>query len=413
MDTGGRRRARGGRAAALGLLLVLAAPAARAERCLDEVPAAEKARPTKTTYYFDAARRAVDAAGVGWRNVGHHAIRLRGDTGACWSGGAIYGGYPEDAVYECTPEHGWRGGPCRGFHTTAGIAPEVAGPETVIEDLLVADYGDGVSLEAASGAVTVRRAWLRDLHDDAVENDFGATVTVEDSLIERTFMAFASRPRSKNPIDQRDRVFTIRGNLVLLHRFTHAYKERPGHGGFFKWPKNGSGPRFAVTDNVFVMDDPGKGQLTLPLANQVAECRNNKLLWAGSVGGYWGWLADGGGHTDGLRNNRARLAALGSCYAVVVKPDRQSKAAFLAEHWEPLVARWKAAHPAGGAEQPAAEPPQAPAGAGKDSTGSSSSSQTSRKEARRPAGSSRSTVTSPLSSIRSKPAAIEPAMPSR
>jgi hypothetical protein len=412
MGTGETRAFRAGAAAAL-LLAGLAAPAAHAESCLEQAGAAvEPASPAKTTYVFAAARRAVNAAGVLWRDRGHHAIRLRGGTSACWSGGAIQGPYPEDAVYECAFEHGYRGGPCWSFHTTAGIAPEVAAPETVIEDLLVSDYGDGVSLEAASGAVIVRRAYLRDLHDDAIENDFAAAVTVADSLIERAFIAFASRPRSGHPIDQRGNVFTIRGNLVLLHRFTHAYKERPGHGGFFKWPDNGSGPRFAVTDNVFVMDDPGRGQLTLPLANQVAECRNNRLLWAGSAGAYRAWLAEDGEHSDGLRSNRARLKALGNCYAVVVKPARQSKAAFLAEHWDPLVARWKAANPAGRAALQTG-PSQAPAGTGSDSTGSSSSSQASRKRARRPEGSSRSTVTSPLRSIRSKPAAMEPATPSR
>jgi len=359
-------------AATLVLASLLVASEGRAESCLATIQSPERASPAKTTYRFASPRHAVDAAGVHWRNVGHHAIRLRGAHSACWSGGTIEGPFAEDAVYECTLEHGYRGGPCAGFHTTAGMAPEVTAPETVIEDVLISDYGDGVSLEAASGAVTVRRAWLRDLHDDAVENDFAESITVEHTLIERAFMAFASRPRSRNRIDQRGKVFTIRNNLVLLHRFTNAYKQKRGHGGFFKWPEDGSGPQFAVTDNVFVLDDPGSGQLALPLANQIAECSNNKLLWAGSRGAYQAWLTDGGGHTDGKRNNLARLQALSRCYTVVVKPRGQSKEAFLAEHWDPLVARWKAANPAGRAAA------QAPAGSGSGSTGSSSSSQTSR-----------------------------------
>jgi hypothetical protein len=252
------------------------------------------------------------------------------------------------------------------------MAPEVGAPETIIEDVRISDYGDGVSLEPTSGAVTVRRAYLLDLHDDAVESDFGRDVTVTDSLIERANIAFATRPRARDSVDQRGKVFTIRNNLVLLHRFTNSYKQKPGHGGFFKWPEDGTGPQFALTDNVFVLDDPGRGQLVLPLANQIAECRNNKLFWAGTRGAYQAWLTDGGGHTDGKRNNHARLQALSHCYTVVVKPKGQSKEAFLAEHWDPLVARWKAAHPAGRAAA------QAPTGSGSGSTGSSSSSQTSR-----------------------------------
>jgi hypothetical protein len=376
MRAGGRGAARGWTAVAIALFSALAAGTSRAESCLAGAPARERAARIRTTYLFAQPGLAVDASGVLWRDAGHHAIRLRGSKDACWNGGAIEGPYPEDAVYECELEHGYRGGPCRAFHTTAGMAPEVAAV-TVIEDVRIAHYGDGVSLEPASGDVIVRRVYLHDLHDDAIENDFGRNITVADSLIERAYIAFASRPRSRIRVDQRDRLFAVRGNLVRLHRFTNAYKQKPGHGGFFKWPEDGSGPRFAVTDNVFVMDDPGLGQLALPLVNQIAECRNNKLLWAGTRGGYQAWLTDRGGPSDRMRNNLARLQALSHCYTVVVKPFGQSKEAFLAEHWDPLVARWKATHPAGaGAPDPG--PDRAPAGSGSDSTGSSSSSQASR-----------------------------------
>ena len=251
------------------------------------------------------------------------------------------------------------------------MAPEVAAPETIIEDVLIADYGDGVSLEAASGAVTVRRAWLRDLHDDAIENDFAESITVEHSLIERAFMAFASRPRSRNPLDQAARCSrSATTSSCCIASRTHTSRS-PGTAD------SSSGRRTARAavrrhGQRVRHGRPGTGQLALPLENQIAECRNNKLLWAGSVGAYHEWLADGGGHTDGMRNNRARLAALSRCYAVVVKPFGQPKEAFLAEHWDPLVARWKSANAAGRAAA------QAPTGAGSDSTGSSSSSQTSR-----------------------------------
>jgi hypothetical protein len=382
---------------------VLFGSVARAESCRDGAQRTERARPTKTSYAFSAPGLAVDATGVVWRSADHHAVRMRGSHDACWSGGAIEGPVGEDAVYECTPEHGWRGGPCTPFHTTAGLAPEVQTALTVVEDVRIAHYGDGVSLEPASGAVLVRRAWLHDLHDDAVESDFGKPITVESTLIERANIAFATRPRSRSRIDQRGNVFTLRGSLIRLHRFTNSYKQRPGHGGFFKWPLDGSGPRFALTDNVFLMDDPGRGQLTLPLADRVAECRGNVLLFAGGEARYRRWLRDGGGHGDGLRDNRARLAALGACYRVIARKNDQSEEAFLAEHWDPLVARWRAAVAAA----------QAPAGTGSVSTGSSGSSQSSRKDAVPAPASSRDSVTSPFTPSTSKPAATAADMPSR
>jgi hypothetical protein len=397
-------RARGAvHAAAVLAACALSSAASRAESCLAAAQRTEQARPTKTSYTFTEPGLGVDAAGVVWRSPHHHAVRMRGTHDACWRGGAIEGALPEDAVYECSPEHGWKGGPCTPFHTTGGLAPEVAAPLTIVEDVRISHYGDGVSLEPTSGAVWIRRAWLHDLHDDAVESDWGQPITVESSLIERAYMAFAARPRAHSRVEQRENVFTLRGSLVQLHRFTNAYKQKRGHGGFFKWPLDGSGPRFALTDNVFLMSEPGEGQLTLPLADRVAECRNNVLLFAGGEARYRAWLRDGGGMADGLRDNRARLAALGSCYRVVARPNAQSEAAFLAEHWDPLVARWKSAHAAA----------QAPAGTGRDSTGSSGSSQRSRKPAVPADASSRSSVTSPFTPITSKPAAKAPPMPSR
>lgn len=374
-----------------------------AESCLTAAQSTERARPTKTSYTFTAPGLGVDAAGIVWRSTHHHAVRMRGTHDACWRGGAIEGPLPEDAVYECTAEHGWKGGPCLPFHTTAGLAPEVGAPVTIVEDVRISHYGDGVSLEPASGPVVVRRAWLHDLHDDAVESDFGKPLTVEDTLIERANIAFATRPRSRSRIDQRKNLFTLRGSLVQLHRFTNGYKQRPGHGGFFKWPLDGSGPRFALTDNVFLMDDPGKDQLTLPLVDRLAECRNNVLLFAGGEARYRTWLRDGRGQADGMRDNRARLAKLGDCYRVVARTNAQTEAAFLAEHWDPLVARWKATRAAA----------QAPTGSGSDSTGSSGSSQSSRKQAVPAPVSSRSSVTSPFTPSTSKPAATAAAMPSR
>jgi hypothetical protein len=390
-------------AVAVALVASALAEAAHAESCLADAQRTERARPAKTSYLFGEPGLGVDAAGVVWRSAHHHAVRMRGTHAACWRGGEIEGPLPEDAVYECSPEHGWKGGPCTPFHTTAGLAPEVAAPLTVIEDVRIAHYGDGVSLEPTSGPVVVRGVWLHDLHDDAVESDFGQPLTVEGSLIDRAYMAFAARPRVHSRVDQHENVFTLRGSLVRLHRFTNAYKQKRGHGGFFKWPLDGSGPRFALTDNVFLMNDPGDGQLTLPLADRVAECRNNVLLFAGSEARYRSWLRDGGGLADGRRDNRARLAALGGCYRVIARSNDQSEAAFLAEHWDPLVARWRAAHAAS----------QAPTGAGSDSTGSSGSSQRRRKTAVPAETSSRSSVTSPFTPITSKPAATAPPIPSR
>ena len=332
-------------AAALAACLLLAAAPVRAGSCLATAkPAAAAA--TQTRYVYASPGRAFAARGVVWRNVPGHALRLAGSHAACWSGGHVDGPYPEDAVYECSAEHCPAGGcpqPCWPYHLSAGVSVRVAAP-TVIEDLRVSDYGDGISQEesARRADLELRRVWLHDLHDDAVENDWGASVRVIDSLLERVNVAFASRQRSGESIDARGKRFEVRNSLVRLHRFTNQYKRKPGHGGIWKWGHAGMDPRFAVTDNVFLADTGGG--LLFPLVDQVVECRNNKLLWAGTAEA-WERALDDGADSDGL-DERGRLAALSHCYTVIVRPAAQSPAAFLAEHWDPLVERWRSSHAA-------------------------------------------------------------------
>ena len=45
---------------------------------------------------------------------------------------------------------------------------------------------------------------------------------------------------------------------------------------------------------------------------------------------------------DGLCQGE-RVLALSSCFTVITKPDTQSEADFLAQHWDPYAAYWKAA----------------------------------------------------------------------
>jgi hypothetical protein len=169
-------------------------------------------------------------------------------------------------------------------------------------------------------------------------------VKVIDTLIERAWTPFASRFRSGYDIDARGEVFEVRQTLVLMHIFPNTYKMKGGHGTFWKWPHSGLGPGFIVTDSVFVGEQGGG--LLFPLVDQLVECRNNTLLWAGTPADFEDVLDDGD-DSDGL-DNRGRMAALSHCYTVIVKPASQTKAAFLAQHWDPLVAAWKATHAAAG-----------------------------------------------------------------
>jgi hypothetical protein len=330
------------------LLLLSTTHPARAQTCLDAATSVEVADGWEDAYDFDVAGRAVDAQSVRWIGIPDHAVQPRGTFPGCFVGGYVEGPYREDSVYECEPIHCPAGvcpTPCLAYHKSAGLDVETAAP-TTLEDVRVSDYGDGIERgeNALRQPLLVQRAYLHDLHDDAIENDWGASITVLDSLLERVNTAFASRPRESAPVDASDRVFEVRDSLVLLHAFPNGYQMQPGHGKIWKWPKDGTGPAFIVTGNTFVVTDYGSG-LLLPLADQVLECAGNTLLWAGSPSNVDDWLGDDEVDSDGL-TPAGRLAALSHCFTLIVRSDTETQADFLAAHFDPLVAAWKQSHPA-------------------------------------------------------------------
>jgi hypothetical protein len=342
----------------LALLSVLLAGAAHAQACLDGALSVEDASSATEEYAFEEAGHAVDARGVVWEDVPGNAVHLVGGADACFTGGEAIGPYQGGSVYECSARHcpdRVCPDPCLAYHTTAALALAVEAPHTTIDDFAGSDYGDGVSLERESGDVTIRRAYLHDIRDDAVESDWGRhSVTIEDSLLDRVFVGLATRQRKKGATkNSLEEVWTLRGSLIRLEAFENTYKMREGHGGFFKADrKKKRQVTYRITGNVFFAGPLAvEGSAMFPIATQTEECENNVLFWSGTESDWEALLDDGDGYPDKL-DNRGRLAELNTlfpdCYDVIVKPAAQSEADFVAEHWTPRADAWRASHEAGG-----------------------------------------------------------------
>jgi hypothetical protein len=347
---------------ALALLLACSfawiAEAAGAQECLDDAVSVEDASSTEDEYAFDAVGDAVDARGVAWDGLPGHAIHLIGGEDACFSGGDVAGPYHDGSVYECSARHcpdRVCPEPCLAYHTTAALAPAVDAAVTVIDDFRGSDYGDGISLERESGDVLIRRAYLHDIRDDAVESDWGRhSVAILDSLFDRVAVGLATRQRkkgaSKNSLGE---VWELRSSLIRLQAFPNTYRMEPGHAGFFKADrKKKRQVTYRITGNVFFAGPLAvEGSLMFPVATRTEECANNVLFWSGTVEAWEALLDDGDGYADKL-DNRGRLAALNAafpdCYDVVVKPGAQSEADFVAQEWTPRANAWLSSHPAGG-----------------------------------------------------------------
>ena len=334
--------------------LLLGAAASAQESCLADAASVEAASTGETSYAFMDPGDAVDAAGVLWAGVTGHALNLVGSEDACFAGGEVAGPYGDSSVYECEAKH-CPGRvcpvPCLAYHTTAALAPQVDAPFTVIEDFRGSGYGDGISLERESGDVVIQRVYLHDLHDDAVESDWGRhSVVILDSLFDRVTVGLATRQRKKGAAKASgNEVWVLRDSLIRLHVWPNTYEMRPGHSGFFKADKKKKRQvTYVVTGNVFFAGPlASDGAVMFPIVTQTVECADNQLFWSGSQAAWDDVLDDGDGHPDKL-TNRERLAALDDCYTVTVKPAGQSEADFVAEHWTPLADAWRASHAAGG-----------------------------------------------------------------
>jgi hypothetical protein len=355
--------------ASIASALLCAASAGRADpvgpvSCRDAGATFEQASSARSEYAFSSPAHVVEAAGIAWLGIEGDALSLLGSEQGCWTDGLADGPYDDRSVYECTPTHCPVGGcpvPCLAYHTTACMAPESSGGQ-VIEGFECAHYGDGISREVESGDLVIRRAHLRNLNDDAIEDDYGLSNTrVFDSLIDGVHISFGDRQRSSQDNDATGTEWEVRESLIRVRANANPYKRRPGHGGFWKADHNALHQhRYRVTNNVFVAQGLKQGGLLFPVMGYVDECAGNILLWAGPITGSGGWeasLADQSDFADGLAEG-ARLAALNAafpgCYRVVLKPEAQTEAEFLAtplpelggRSWHQLVADWGGANAA-------------------------------------------------------------------
>ena len=318
-----------------------AAPPPPTELCPGPVTKLVVASSGTRTYVYDYPGMIVDARGVDWVGQNNQAVELDGAIQGCMQGGNATGTWDPAA-------------PWTTYHLTAAASVRADGQPMRVHAFHAKNYGDGVSIEpyvpcpSASHKpwLYVHASHLQDLHDDAIESDGLCAVEISDNLIERAFVAFAFRNRSSDPNrNGSGNTVVVDGNLVRLHAFPNNFQGQTTHGPFWKWAHQGHGPSVVIRNNRFLAFDGVAGGGLFPYLNRVLTCENNVLLFAGSEA-EWAEALEGGCDflgDDGLCDGQ-RLVALSNCYTVITKPDTQSEASFLATHWDPYVASWKASH---------------------------------------------------------------------
>jgi hypothetical protein len=316
-------------------------PPAPPPGCLDN-DSLVVATPSQRLYDYPVSDHTLDARNVDWVGQAVDGVDLEGDGDGCFVGGRIQGTWNQADSWDL-------------YHGRKALPAGLGSYPLTVEHAHIMNFGDGAALELATpcpnGSPTwlhVRDSLLEDLHDDAVESDGLCSVEVDDTLIDRAYVAFAFRNRESQPnrIGSANTV-NVRNNLVRMHAFANNYQGQTAHNGIWKWARGGRGPKVIVRNNRFLAFDAPPGGTLFPFVNRVRTCENNVLLFAGSEAEWQQALAGGCDDKgdDGLCDGE-RLLALASCYTVITKPDTQSEADFLAAHWNPHVATWKASHSA-------------------------------------------------------------------
>ena len=151
-------------------------------------------------------------------------------------------------------------------------------PDGVVDGVRISRSWDAIRASGTSRGLTVRNAWISDVRDDAIENDYLHSATVVDTLIDGAFQGISVKPASDRASDGRGNVVTLSGVLIRLAEY--PYKGDLRFGALVK--NSAVSPRLVIRDSVVAIDV--RGGRTFPdywsrTWASVQHSSNNALLW--------------------------------------------------------------------------------------------------------------------------------------
>jgi hypothetical protein len=160
-------------------------------------------------------------------------------------------------------------------------------------------YGDH---GAGPGACYIRNCWLRDIHDDAIENDDWHSLDVLDTLVEGTYTFLSCQNHGLDGVRTGSTV-TVRDSIIRLRPFAGGFKTRSTdsvHGQIYKAQDNA--PALSLRNVVIASEefrDPDGDGPRLPERRGpiVDRYEDVTLVWLGR-GDYPGNVPDGCRLTD-------------------------------------------------------------------------------------------------------------------
>ena len=148
--------------------------------------------------------------------------------------------------------------------------------DMTIQDWTISRAWDGIRLSGNSDdTFTIDNVWLTDIRDDGIENDFGQSGTVKDSLFDGVFVGISLA--SSETGNQTDHVVTLDNVLIRMKSF--LYQGEVTHQSIFK-TEAGKSPGLNIHDSVFAIEDVNHhGTSRLEIAwDSVVSASNNYFL---------------------------------------------------------------------------------------------------------------------------------------
>ena len=150
-------------------------------------------------------------------------------------------------------------------------------PDTRIDGVRITRAWDGIRVSRGSAGFAIAGAWLDDVRDDCIENDFLLPGRVTDSLLDGCFVGISTRPPEGEARRSDGRPLVL--DAVLMRSETFLYKGRRLEGPPFK--ADAAGPRIEIRDSIVALGNPRSVSADrMRLAwSLIGDCSGNLLLW--------------------------------------------------------------------------------------------------------------------------------------
>lgn len=210
----------------------------------------------------------VNATRASWVGTTPYPVVIRGGAGACWTGGIVWGTWPEQTT------------PWTTYHNDRGITAKGDDAGLTISRTIVVNHGDGYGFEAGTDHWSLDHVRVTHGHDDAIENDWTQGGRVTDSLLEAAGSVYSADPATDGSQggDGRARTVWIDRTLLRVQGTPTSFKGGPGAtGGWFKLDPS-KAPHMVLTGNTLRADRvPSWDNLNPPPG---VTCSGNTILWA-------------------------------------------------------------------------------------------------------------------------------------